>query len=370
MRILYIYPTLAIWGGIERVLVDKMNELSSRYGWDIFILTYNQGNHPVPYRLNDKVRHVDLGVRTHVIYQYKGLRRLWEICKRQCMLYRKMKTCVDEIIPDVIVTANTDILYLLLKVSNNVPLVVESHVGMENQFDVTKMSIGHRYAVYARRHLLNKVDAIISLTDAEANKWRAHYSHVHVIPNIVHLNETGEYSSCMEKRVIFVGRFAYQKGLPDLLAVWQLVRQRHPDWQLDMYGEGEDKQWLLNEITTQNTNIVVHQPVSNIHRCYINSSIFVITSLYEPFGLVIPEAMSCGLPVVSFESDGPNSIITDGENGFIVKNRSVSDFADRVCQLIEDRELRTRMGQNAIKSSQRYSADNIMPIWKAFFESV
>ena len=95
----------------------------------------------------------------------------------------------------------------------------------------------------------------------------------------------------------------------------------------------------------------------------------LLTSLFEPFGLVLPEAMSCGLPVVSFDCPyGPADIITDGVDGFLIKNRDVQAFADRVCQLIEDKELRVRMGQAAIKSSQRYRADVIMPKWKELFE--
>jgi glycosyltransferase involved in cell wall biosynthesis len=117
-------------------------------------------------------------------------------------------------------------------------------------------------------------------------------------------------------------------------------------------------------------NIYVHDAVVEIFSQYIDSSIFLLTSIYEPFGLVLPEAMSCGLPVVSFEADGPNSIITDGKDGIIVREREVEVFANRVCQLIEDKELRRQMGKNAIISAQRYSAEHIMPMWINLFESL
>ena len=97
----------------------------------------------------------------------------------------------------------------------------------------------------------------------------------------------------------------------------------------------------------------------------------LLTSVYEPFGLVMPEAMSCGLPVVAFDCPyGPADIITDGVDGFLIKNRDVKAFADRVCQLIEDKELRQRMGQTAIQSAQRYAPERIMPLWKELFESL
>ncbi len=97
----------------------------------------------------------------------------------------------------------------------------------------------------------------------------------------------------------------------------------------------------------------------------------VSTSLFEPFGLVIPEAMSCGLPVVSYDVPyGPASIISDGVNGFLINKRNINEFANRVCQLIEDEELRFRIGQAAIKSAQCYRADLIMSKWKELFEEL
>ena len=97
----------------------------------------------------------------------------------------------------------------------------------------------------------------------------------------------------------------------------------------------------------------------------------LMTSKFEPFGLVMPEAMSCGLPVVAFDCPyGPAEIITDGVDGFLIKNRDMHAFADKVCQLIENPRLRAEMGQRAIASSQRFSPEKIMPMWKQLFESM
>lgn len=140
---------------------------------------------------------------------------------------------------------------------------------------------------------------------------------------------------------------------------------------LDIYGEGENEEQVHREVETMNVNIVLHSPTDAIMEKFRESSILVLTSEFEPFGLVMPEAMSCGLPVVSFDCPfGPESIITDGVDGFLVRNRSVSDFADRICQLIEDEPLRIRMGKAAVLSAQRYAADIIMPQWQNLFETL
>jgi glycosyltransferase involved in cell wall biosynthesis len=161
-----------------------------------------------------------------------------------------------------------------------------------------------------------------------------------------------------------VGRLVEQKGIPDLIKVWRIVNGRHPDWQLDVYGDGQ-----MNSIPEM--KLFVHPSTKGIMEEYINSSMLLMTSVYEPFGLVLPEAMSCGLPVVTFDCPyGPADIITHESDGFIVQDRDISRYADYVCQLIESPGLRQTMGTAGVKAVQRYQADKIMPQWRELFVSL
>lgn len=365
MRIVYVYPTLATLGGVERILVDKMNLLAQCGGYEIFALTYNQGDHPVPFSLDEHVHHIDLKVRTHAKYRYKALRRLWEGWKRSRWLRQRLKQKIAEIAPDILITTTSGELALLSKLKGAIPLVVESHGGYNHLIDYPTMTWAHRRDIRQRYRLLRKVEAIVSLTESDGQHWRPQYPQVRVIPNIVHLNPTDHNSDRSQKRIIFVGRLVEQKGIPELVAAWRIVYERHPDWQLHVYGEG-DREHMLQSAS----GIQVFAPVKNIFEKYCECSMLVLTSRWEPFGLVIPEAMSCGLPVVSFEDDGPCSIISDGEDGFLVKDRNVATLAERVCQLIDDEPLRQRMGQAAIQSAQRFAPEHIMPLWKEFFDSL
>ena len=118
-------------------------------------------------------------------------------------------------------------------------------------------------------------------------------------------------------------------------------------------------------------NIVINQPTSFIFEEYLKSSLLLMTSRYEPFGLVLPEAMSCGLPVLAFNCPyGPVDIITDSQDGFLIKNRDINAFAEKVCLLIENLELRKTIGRAGVQSSQRFSAEKIMPMWKKLFEQL
>ena len=118
-------------------------------------------------------------------------------------------------------------------------------------------------------------------------------------------------------------------------------------------------------------NIHVHRPTSAIFDCYRDSSILMSTSLFEPFGLVIPEAMSCGVPVVAYDCQfGPSSLITNGEDGFLVTRDDRQAFSIRMNQLMTDTEVRQQMGRKAIESAKRFSAIQVMPLWHQLFEEI
>jgi len=370
MKILYVFRSLAVWGGIERVLVDKMNYLSKMYADEIFMLTTDQGNHSVPYQLEPTVHLEDLDICFHHQYRYNGIKR-WLTAHRLSRLFKKrLLERIQSINPDIIVctTANYLDIILLAKIKKSVPLVVESH-------SICRVTLGHkglknRYANYMYRRGLAKAQALVVLTEEDAADWRNIHSCVRVIPNIVHLND-GDISSYDHKHVIFVGRMDYQKRPMEMIKIWQMVYSSFPDWHLDIYGEGQQLQELERVAQSIDMNIHIHQPNNRIFDVYRDSSILVSTSLFEPFGLVILEAMSCGLPVVSYDSPfGPSSIISNGENGFLVENNNRQAFADKLCLLMSDISLRQRMGKAASVSAQRFSARNIMPKWRELFLSL
>ena len=371
MKIIYINDALAIWGGLERIVVDKVNELAARYGYELYIVTSNQGNHPIPYPLNPKVVHRDLNIQFHQEYQYHGFQRLQKKMELERLYARRLRDVVDQIKPDIIVCVRSEYIGTIVKVKGHVPLVFESHTSRFAHRFINADWYTKLRAFYNNRNV-RLADCIVALTDGDANDWREINRHIFVIPNIVNINATNSYCDYNSKSVIFVGRFCAQKDIDSLLHIWKIVHSRYPDWVLHIYGGyGEKRESQTQYISRLDANVVVHEPTCEILNCYKKSSMLLLTSVYEPFGLVLPEAMSCGLPVVSFDCPyGPADIITDGVDGFLIKNRDVQAFADRVCQLIEDKELRVRMGQAAIKSSQRYRADVIMPKWKELFESL
>ena len=370
MRILYVNDALAIWGGLERILIEKANYLADNYGYDICIVTSEQGNHKVPFKIMPRVKHIDLGINFYKQYRYKGLKRL-EICYQLHRKYRSaLKFVISDFCPDVIVAMRVDLVKDILKLKGHIPLIVESHA-------CCKCSTFEGYGFWRRMlfswhvYFATKADVVVSLTESDARDWGRIINNVCVIPNVVNLNPLDYYSSHEAKSVIFVGRLSKQKDVMILLKIWDVVSNRHPDWILNIYGEGDEEEHVKAIISQMDGRVLLHKPTIDIFEKYVNSSLLLLTSLYEPFGLVIPEAMSCGLPVVAFDCPyGPADIITDGIDGFVVKKRDVSFFSERVCMLLENKKMRIQMGQAAIASSQRYRPNIIMPKWKILFDTI
>lgn len=371
MRLLYVTDALAIFGGLERILIDKANGLSQFYNYDVELLTVNQGNHAIPYKLAPYVRHKDLGIGFHCQYHYRGIRRILMKRKLQSLFIERLHEEILHFKPDIVICVRADLCSAVAKAKGPIPLVFESHTSYRGtQFEDVGMLVRMKGLYYNLS--VKRADYIVTLTEGDAVEWKKINPHVFVIPNIVHLNESARYSSCTSKSVIFVGRYSRQKGIDYLLKIWEIVQTKHKDWHLQLFcGYGEERDKLLLQIKKMQCHIHVHEATPSIFEKYRDSSMLLLTSRYEPFGLVLPEAMSFGLPVVAFKCPyGPADIITDGLDGFLVSNYDVQKFAQRVCQLIESEELRKTMGTYGVKSSQRYAQSYILPMWISFFEKV
>ena len=236
---------------------------------------------------------------------------------------------MNDIKPDFILTARITLVPGIIAAKKNIPFIYESHSSyISDRF----LSDGW-FSMLKRRYFNRDVrhaSLVVALTDGDASEWKRITPNVCVIPNVVSLNKTGIYSSCESKVAIFVGRFSKQKDIQSLLKIWSIVSNRHPDWHLHIYGGyGEEKKVLMDMIKEMGCNISVFPPTLDILEKYRESSLLLLTSLFEPFGLVLPEAMSCGLPVVAFDCPyGPRDIIRDGVDGFVIDNRDI----DLVCR--------------------------------------
>ena len=229
MRLLYICDALAVYGGLERVLIEKANWLAKQEGYEVCLLTVNQGEHPVCFPLHPDVQFEDLGIQFHQQYQLP----LWKRVVRNRQLHRlfreRLAYKIQENASDIIICTRLDYIRDVISVKGDIPLVFESHsLCLASRFEGD--SILRRIHIRYLQLAVRKAAMTVALTQGDADEWRKLTPRVCVIPNVVHLNDSGLYSDCTAKSAIFVGRFSKQKDVGSLLHIWKLLHERYPDW--------------------------------------------------------------------------------------------------------------------------------------------
>jgi len=218
---------------------------------------------------------------------------------------------------------------------------------------------------------LRRLDKFVVLTDNAVQDW-PELDNVKMIPDPLPIEVSCQKRSDT-KRIISVGRYSNEKGFDLLLKIWSIVEKEFSDWQLDIYGMGDPTPYvkMMDDLSIDQRRCHLRSSLVDVESEYIKSSIFVHPSRSEGFGLVIVEAMACGLPVVSFDCEnGPRSIISDGVDGFLVPSFNIRFFADRIIMLIKDEQLRKQMGENGRLKSQQYTIDKIALQWKELFDDL
>ena len=377
MKIVYIYSQLTISGGTDRVLTDKANYLAQR-GYDITIITESQMGRPVVFPLSPKVKLIDMGIDFDKQYGhnilYRGILYL-----RYIRIYKeKLKKILLEIKPDIVITLMGRSLDFITSIQDGSIKIGEAHTTKKHlrSYHLLEEKGGfHKYLARSLRKKqiasATKLDALVLLTKQDAEDWND-VTRTYVIPNAMSYIPA-KSSSLTNKQAIMVGRYNDAKGYEYIIEAWETVHKRHPEWILNIYGSGEmhdDVERWIKERNLQNT-MIMHEPTNHIMEKYTESSICVLSSRYEGFSLVIMEAMSCGVPCVSFDTPfGPRNIIADGEDGILVDYLNTEALADNICKVIEDDSFRKRLGTNAKKNIQRFSQDVIMQQWQDLFHSL
>lgn len=375
MKIVYIYHSLAVKGGLERVIVDKANYLAEKYGNEVYIITTDQGSNPIVYPLYKTVKHIDLGLFFYRIYNYSRLKRIiiyWNLRKT----YKsKLTELLQSLHADITISTTISLIDFLPSIPDGSIKLIESHLAKEftgNQHLYRRKNIIFKLIAqildWKVEHSVKKNNALIALTEKDKKSWDKTLR-TYIIPNALPFYpEIGSF--CKNRKIICVGRLEKEKGYDLLIQTWKIVIEKHPEWSLHIYGDGSLKDELNKAISIEglNNSLIIEGTVSDIYSKYIESSIFVMSSRYEGFAMVLIEAMACGLPIISFDCpNGPSDIILDGEDGFLIENGNIEVMAEKICYLIENENIRIEMGKKARENVKRYAPDIIMQKWVNLF---
>lgn len=367
-KLLYITNAISGSGGLERVLSVKTKVLAEDFGYVVHIITLSRAEHGEDqscknhlfFSFSEKIKLHNINVSGNLfqyISQYvTGIRKL-----------------VSEINPDVILVCDDGLkAFFLPKIlGNKIPIIYERHVSKlieisENQSITKRMVSKGKFKLMD--FLAKDFTRFIVLTDGNKNEWKL--QNLQVISNPLPFFPT-EKSSLENKKVIAVGKQSYQKSYDRLLKSWSLIDKEFQDWELHIYGKFDENlglEQLAKDLKIEK-QVFFHLPEKNIEEKYAESSIFVLSSRYEGFGMVLIEAMSFGIPCVSFNCPyGPSDIIKNNEDGFLAENGNEKELAGKLQKLMKDENLRLQMGNKARENVQRFLPQNVVKQWDKLFK--
>ena len=358
IKIAYIAEGMYNNAGMERVLSIRANALCDKF--DITFITFDDGSEEEFFKLDKRIKRIYLNSGN------KGYKQ-------------KLKKVLLENKYDITVSTGGMEFFCLHDIKDGSKKIFEFHFS----YDISKVWIGQRpkgllgyvlikLQTWKRIYHARKYDQIVVLSKTDSQKWKRYCKNVVHIYNP--LTIMPKISDCTSKNVIAVGRLNYQKGFDYLIDTWNIVYKKHPDWTLNIYGDGDKRKELQEQIDRLNLSKVVtlQGKTDHIADKYAESSIFVLSSRDEAFGLVITEAEACGLPIVTFACpSAPAELVDDGMNGYVV-NRvgDIETFASRISELIENDDLRKKQGIESVELAKKFNINMICEKWKHLYFSI
>lgn len=387
VKICFLTNNIAEFGGRQRVNALLANEMSNSSGIDVSILftsDYSTAMKQV-YPLNERVRvlwdkKLNMGRKE---LMYKAIRyvnkKIYKI--KNTSILQHIYFPSEEVAAyekffqqhrfDFVIGVGTRAGAMLSLIKDKSKKIVWLHSTYYAYFQKKDYFQWHQEHLYHK--LLSKLDAMVVLTDEEIRRYQEHINcnPVRIYNPITVTCETK--SELQENELIYVGRLDYDiKGLDLLVESLSIIKKSIPDFHLTVLGDGNGKVRFKEALLQKgiDKNVTMVGAVDDVVSYYRKASVALLPSRQEAFGLVVTEAMKCGVPVVSFKTQGPSEIINDGIDGFLVDNYNVEDFAEKVILLCKDSKKRMEMGLNAVKRADDFSIDTIIEEWRTLFSSM
>lgn len=373
MKIVYCIAKTHGSGGMERVLSTKANYLVEQ-GYEIIIITTDQCGKESFFPLDKRIRCYDLDINYEQNNGKSFLNKMMYYPFKQRKHKQRLTKLLKELRADIVISMFCNDASFVGGIQDGSRKVLEIHFSKFKRLQYGRKGIwrlADRLRSKIDENTVRKFDRFVVLTQEDRSYW-GELPSIEVIPNPLPFYPL-QTASLDKKKVIAVGRYTFQKGFDLLINAWVIVHQSRPEWTLDIIGDGE----LLNQLQRQIDvnglcgNVHLKSPTNQMEAVYMGASVLVMSSRYEGLPMVLIEAQSFGLPVVSFACKcGPRDIITDGQDGFLVSGQNVEALADRLLQIIDNESLRRRMGYVAKQNSERFSTVRIMYRWMNLFETL
>ncbi|MGB5116737.1 MAG: glycosyltransferase family 4 protein [Providencia rettgeri] len=350
MKLLFIVADITFVGGIERVIANLANSLSKE-SITTEILSLYKSNNNCNFEINKDIKISYLNENSKYDGKPGSIKRLFKHLRNISRL--RSYLALNEY--DVIVSNSFPTSFQLYFTHKSCSWITYEHVHFNYYNNNIKK---------LRTFIYKKFDKIVVLTKKDQEDFTKNFNTVVKIANP--LSFTSEKTSELNnKTIIAVGRLEQQKGFDLLIDAYSKIANKHKDWVLKIYGEGSEKEKLINKISNLNIeNIFLMGHSSNIRKEMLLSSILVVSSRFEGFSMVLAEAMECGLPSISFDCpNGPSDLIQHNHNGLLVNNGCIESLAINLDKLMQDESLRKNLSRNAKQYIKAISLPIVTKEW-------
>lgn len=371
MRIIYITEQLYLYGGAEKILSQKLNYWADEYGFDVLLITSEQNKNEFSYPLSNKIKHIDLDIGYDREVGYFKWRNMVLFPKH----YRLLKAEIKKFKPHAIFLISLSWIRIVLPIlARRFNIYNEYHtsyygfqLGFENKSFLGKIIT--KFKLFLIAFSESFYTNIIFLNETELDYYKR--KNGVVIPNFFEDNNS-TLNLDRENIIISLGRMNHQKGYDMLIDAWAKIDDRVKNWSIQIYGDGSDKEVLKDQLNTYNfkNEFIINDAIPDVNKKLLKSKIYVMSSRFETFPMVLLEALSCGLPVVSFDCpSGPRSILVENDDSLIARPNDIDDLANKLLILINDNSLRDKLSVKAKENVNRFNPSFVMNKWLSLIKS-
>lgn len=385
-KIIFVMNSIYTYGGEQRVGIEIMNAICSKY--DVGVIVKEQYSPTMPYELDSRVKrfHIPYSRRNDLVNIVKGVirslnricgifnnRYLYKIVKwawNQKEYYDEIIECVQKEKADIVMGLSGGYSALLGRISkeSNIKTVAWMHNSYDAYFETPRKYFWNQD--YMFKDILPSLDACVVLNEYIAQKYKESFLvNCEVIYNPRSF-KSEKKTDLSKKQFIASGRMAYAKGFDLLIKAFELFSKKNQDWNLVILGDGEERSNLEKEIEKAGLEerVILTGFTDRVKEYMLDSSIFILSSRWEGFPMVITEALELGLPVIAFDITAMLPLVTNNVEGILVEAFDTEKFAEAMLMLVEDKEKQQEMSANGIKKVSQLSIENIVCQWEELFE--
>lgn len=387
-KVCFVTDNISHIGGVQRILATVTSELSKNENLEISILFCSPKpiSKELVYELDEKIKiyYIDdygkLNLSSFTrkmmdrvnrwLYPIKSVSLLNEIYfpKKHIQIFNNFFKDIEFDTLIGVTPKYAGLISLLDK--TDVVKIGWLHSTYDRYFNLRRLEYWNQELLYEK--LFQKLDNIVVLTDSAKRIFDTKMNlEVTRIYNPLTVKNNNSKYSLTNENLLYVGRiYDATKGTDLLIDIMKKVVEKVPSAKLVIVGDGPDRDAMILKIKNLDleNNVFWKGETDNVQRYFENSSVLLFPSKMEGFGLVITEAMSYGLPIVSFSTEGPSEIIQNDINGFLIPNYEIDIFANKVVTLIKEKNTRKKISKSAISRSKDFNIDNIMNQWNDVLE--